>query len=277
MSKEPRGESPALRHAKRSEARAPRRGAACVLVSGGLDSAVLLRDALRAYRRVQPLYVRAGMRWEEVEIAHLRRFLRGLRSRRLGTLAIIDLPMADLYGDHWSTGGRRPPGFRAGDASVYLPGRNIALFSKAATFCALRRIPVLVSGILSANPFPDGTPAFLRAMERALARGIGAPLRIRTPYRGLTKDRVVWRGRDLPLRRTFSCINPRRDGRHCGDCCKCAERLKAFRRAGVPDPTDYAGGPAAGSRGTSPGARRSSREARSTTIRVAPNRTTSSR
>ena len=242
-------------------------------MSGGLDSAVLLRDSLRSYRHVQPLYVRAGMRWEGVEVGYLRRFLRSLRSRSLGALAVIDMPMADLYGDHWSTGGRRPPGFRASDASVYLPGRNIALFSKAATFCALRRIPVLVSGILSANPFPDGAPAFLRAMERALARGLGTALRIRTPYRGLNQERVIRRGRDLPLRLTYSCINPRRDGRHCGDCCKCAERLKAFRRAGVPDPTDYAGGPGAGARGSA----RGSPGARSSTTRVAPNRATSSR
>ncbi len=253
-----------------------RRGVACVLVSGGLDSAVLLNEALRAYRAVQPLYVIAGLRWEPVEIRHLRSYLRAIRSPRLRPLAFVRVPMSDLYGDHWSTTGRRHPGYDAGDASVYLPGRNIALFSKAATFCALRGIPTLISGILSANPFPDGAPAFFRAMECALGLGLGARLRIRTPYRRLAKHQVIRRGRGLPLGRTFSCLNPRR-GRHCGDCAKCAERIVAFRRAGVPDPTAYAGGPAG--RPFDPTGRggRRARPGRASTTRVAPKKTTSSR
>jgi 7-cyano-7-deazaguanine synthase len=221
-----------------------RRAGACVLVSGGLDSAVLLRESLRRYRTVQPLYVRAGLRWEGIERDFLRRFLRVLRAPGLLPLETIAVPMVDLYRGHWSTSGRGAPGYDDGDASVFIPGRNISLFSKAATFCALRRIPVLVSGILNANPFPDGSPEFLRAMERALSRGLAAPLRIRTPFRRLPKQRVIRMGRDLPLHLTFSCISPR-GRRHCGDCCKCKERIDAFRDAGVPDRTRYASGPGA--------------------------------
>lgn len=225
---------------------------ACVLVSGGLDSAVLLRVALRRHRRVRPLYVRAGLHWEGVEQSCLRRFLGAIRQPGLEPLATIDVPMSDLIGGHWSATGRGTPGYDDGDASVYIPGRNIALFSKAATFCALDGIAVLISGILSANPFPDGRPAFLRAIERALSLGLGAPLAIRTPFRRFTKDRVVRMGRDLPLHLTFSCINPRR-GRHCGDCCKCKERIDAFRVARVVDRTVYAGGPGAAAGPSSPG------------------------
>ena len=253
----------------------PRAGSACVLVSGGLDSAVLLRHFARRYRSVQPLYVRGGLLWEDAEIKSLRAFLRALRSPRILPLAFIDVPMADLYAGHWSTTGRRTPDFHAGDASIYLPGRNLALLSKAGTFCALRRIAVLGSGILNLNPFPDGTPEFFRAMQEALRRGLGAPLRILTPFRGLAKHDVIRRGRGLPLEITLSCANPR-SGRHCGRCCKCAERAWAFRRAGVPDRTDYAGGPGAAvpaSSGTSlrPAAWRDR------TTRVAPKKTTRAR
>ena len=191
------------------------------------------------HRSVQPLYVRAGMVWEPIERRALGRLLRGMRHPRLRPLRIIDVPMGDLLAGHWSASGRGGPGYDDGDASVFIPGRNIALFSKAATFCALEGIPALVSGILSANPFPDGSPRFLRAMERALASGLKAPFRITTPFRRLTKDRVVRMGRDLPLHLTFSCISPRR-GLHCGDCCKCKERIDAFVAAGVPDRTRYA-------------------------------------
>lgn len=214
---------------------------ACVLASGGLDSAVLVGAALRSYRSVQPLYVRSGLRWEKVELRYLRRFLAALPSDRLRPLAVIDLPMADLYGRHWSTTDSTTPGYDAGDASVYLPGRNLTLFSKAAAFCALERIPVLLCGILSANPFPDGTPSFFRSMERAIERGLGRKVRLRAPFRRLTKEILVRRGRALPLGLTFSCIDPL-GMLHCGRCCKCAERLRAFERAGVRDPARYSGG-----------------------------------
>ena len=199
---------------------------------------------------MQPLYVRAGMAWERVERRALHRLLRLLRDPSVGKstagraaglrpLREIDVPMGDLLAGHWSRSGRGGPGYDDGDASVFIPGRNIALFSKAATFCALERIPVLVSGILSANPFPDGSLRFLRALERGLALGLGTRFRIATPFRTLTKDQVVRKGRDLPLHLTFSCISPRR-GLHCGDCCKCKERIDAFVAAGVEDRTRYA-------------------------------------
>jgi 7-cyano-7-deazaguanine synthase len=264
-----------LRRRPRRFSPRPRAGTACVLVSGGLDSSVLLRDFTRRYRRVQPLYVRAGLRWEKAEIASLRAFVRALRSPRILPLAFVDVPMADLYAGHWSTTGRHTPGFHAGDESIYLPGRNLSLFSKAGTFCALRRIPVLGSGVLNLNPFPDGTPGFFRAMQEALRRGLGTPIRILTPFRGLAKDDVIRRGRDLPLELTLSCANPRH-GRHCGRCCKCAERAWAFGRAGVPDRTDYAGGPGAAVPGPSGTSLRSAGWRARTTL-VAPKNATRAR
>ncbi len=252
-----------------------RRGSVCALVSGGLDSSVLLRDLLRRHRTVQPLYVRAGMAWEEAEIDSLRSFLRTLRSPRLQAPRFVDLPMRDVYGDHWSVSGRGVPGFRAPDESSYLPGRNLALLVKAGTFCALHGIPVIASGILHANPFPDATPAFFRAVERALSEGLGTALRIRTPYGGLSKADVVRRGRDLRLDLTLSCARPR-GGRHCGRCSKCAERMKAFRRAGVSDATVYVDGPGAAVPAPA-GAARGPASRLSRTMRVAPKNTTSTR
>jgi 7-cyano-7-deazaguanine synthase len=253
-------------------------------MSAGLDSAVLLDRALQAYRSVQPLYVRAGLRWEPVEVHFLKRFLRSQRSVRLRPLAFIELPMGDLYDGHWSTTGRGSPGFDAGDASVYLPGRNLALFSKSATFCALRGIPVLLTGILSANPFPDGTPSFIRTMQSALTQGLGRPIRLLAPFRRLTKDRIVRRGRGLPLHLTFSCIAPQ-GSLHCGRCCKCAERMQAFERAGIVDATRYARGAkrryadGSGSLSASSvrGSRRRPGSALDRTTRDAPKTTTSTR
>jgi len=215
-----------------------RTGPICVLASGGLDSCVLLATLASAHEAVHPLYIRAGLAWEEAELYALRRFLRALRLRTTRPLKILDLAAGDLYGPHWSVNGKKVPDYDAEDESVYLPGRNILLLTKSAVFCALHQIPTLALAPLQHNPFPDSQPEFFREMERALARGLNFPIRIDMPFSGLSKRDVIFRGRHLPLEVTLSCIDPK--GRaHCGTCVKCAERQRAFRAARVKDRTRY--------------------------------------
>jgi 7-cyano-7-deazaguanine synthase len=217
----------------------PIRSRAAVLVSGGLDSSVLMAELARKGRDVFPIYVRAGLRWERVELAVLRRFIRALGARNIAPLVVLDLPMNDVARGHWSLGGRGVPGYRAAVASNYIPGRNLSLLSKAAIFCARNKIGEIAMAPLTSNPFPDARPQFFRAFERAVTTGLESPLRVRTPFAKMEKADVIRRGRKLPLEFTMSCANPR-GGLHCGECTKCAEREAGFREAGVPDPTHYA-------------------------------------
>lgn len=205
-----------------------RSNSVCVLASGGTDSAVLISEALKTHRRVFPLFVRAGHPWETAEIHWLKKFLKAIHHPGLIPLTIVSIPAQDLYGSHWSINRRRVPGYRSRDASVYLPGRNIFLLSKAAVFCSLRRIPKILIGTLSGNPFPDSTPAFFRAMEKALREGLSYKISIQAPFRHRSKEEVVRRGRELPLHLSFSCLNPR-NVKPCGRCNKCAERDKVLR------------------------------------------------
>ena len=55
-----------------------------VLVSGGLDSAILLAEATKAYSPVYPVYVRVGSIWESVEYEFLTESLKDVRSRPEG-------------------------------------------------------------------------------------------------------------------------------------------------------------------------------------------------
>lgn len=220
----PRG-SVALRH--RRVALPRDRRSVCALVSGGLDSCVMLAELAKRYRQVYPLYIRHGLRWENAELQHLRRFLRAARLPGLQPLTVLRLPVGDLYGPHWSTTGQKVPGSRTPDAAVYLPGRNLLMLATAAVFCAPRQINTIAVGSLGHNPFPDATPAFFRHVAAAAGEAMNARLRIIAPFRSLTKEQVIRRGRGLPLHMTFSCLNPRR-GKPCGRCNKCAERQRAF-------------------------------------------------
>src|SRR5947209_1491894 len=112
-----------------------------VLISGGLDSAVLLGEALRDRPAVHPLYVRTGLYWEAAELQHLRRFLEALSGPALRPLHVLELPVADLYGEHWSLTGRDVPGADTPDEAVFLPGRNVLLLAKAILWCHLRDVP----------------------------------------------------------------------------------------------------------------------------------------
>jgi len=44
-------------------------------------------------------------------------------------LVVMNSPITDVYGSHWSVSGREVPDERSADDAVYLPGRNLLLLS----------------------------------------------------------------------------------------------------------------------------------------------------
>ncbi len=181
-----------------------------VLLSGGLDSAVLLADeAVRG--EVQPVYVSVGLAWEAAERAMVSLFLAHARFHgRVRPLVSLSVDMRDVYAaSHWAVEGR-PPAYHTPDEDVYLPGRNIVLLGKAGVYCAAAALDRLVLGTLAHNPFPDATPEFRAAMARALTLGLAHDLQIDAPYAGTSKAEVVERGiaLGLPLELTLSCMSP---------------------------------------------------------------------
>lgn len=218
-----------------------------VLLSGGLDSAVLLAQQA-ATGDVQPIYVSAGLAWEAAERAMTRAFLAsGAISARVRPLAMLSVDMRDVYSaTHWAVAGT-PPAYHTPDEDVYLPGRNIVLLGKSGVYCAAAGIHLIAIGTLAHNPFPDASPEFREAMAGALSIGLAHRLAIVAPFAGTGKADVIRRGAALgvPLALTLSCMQPEPGNGevpavHCGRCSKCRERHDAFVEAGVDDPTAYA-------------------------------------
>ena len=237
-----------------------------VLLSGGLDSAVLLADEA-ARGQVQPIYVSVGLAWEAAEREMVSQFLAHARLRgRVRPLVSLSVDMRDVYAaTHWAMQGR-PPAYHTPDEDVYLPGRNIVLLGKAGVYCAAVKLDRVVLGTLAHNPFPDATPEFRAAMARALTLGLAHDLQIDAPFAGWSKAEVIKRGIEigLPLELTLSCMSPvvarpsslvaraataseQRATRneqpdlpiHCGLCSKCRERHDGFLELGLADPTVY--------------------------------------
>jgi 7-cyano-7-deazaguanine synthase len=217
----------------------PGTDAVAVLASGGLDSAILVGQLAREGRDVTPIYVRFGLAWEDVELRYLRKFLVSLGPARTKPLVVLDQPVADIYGEHWSVTGQGVPDRDTPDEAVYLPGRNLLLLAKPSVWCARHGIPAIALGTLAANPFPDADQEFFADFSALVGRALGCGLQVITPFAGRAKREVLDAGREFALHLTFSCMAPR-SGRHCGRCNKCAERQVAFSELGIPDTSVYA-------------------------------------
>ncbi len=211
-----------------------------VLVSGGLDSCILVGDQLRRGRTVQPFYIRTGLAWQNAELPALEKFLTEIASPTLQPLVTLDLPLDDLYAGHWSLTGHNTPDAASPDEAVFLPGRNALLVIKAAIYCQLHGIPQLAIAPLGTSPFEDAGPQFFREFQAAMNRGVASPVELLRPFGNTDKQHVMQLGEGLPLHLTFSCIHPVR-GLHCGQCNKCAERQHAFALVAREDPTTYVG------------------------------------
>lgn len=216
-----------------------------VLASGGLDSAVLLADFARE-NTVFPIYVEAGLAWEEQEKRALEAYVAAVASPNFQPLTTLEIPVRRLYGPHWSTTGEGVPNAQAPDKDVYLPGRNVLFIGLAAVWCAIHNASKVAIGSLDDNPFPDATPQFFADYGRLLSRSLSHAIELVAPYRHRHKSEIIAAFPDLPLELTLTCMAPIPEATgpvHCGACNKCRERHDAFVQAGVADRTRYAAPP----------------------------------
>ncbi len=212
-----------------------------LLLSGGIDSAVLLHELLVGGDRVVPFYVRSGCVWEKCELPAVRQLVtaEALVHDRLKQLVVLDMPLGDLYAEHWSISGNGVPDDSSPDEAVFMPGRNPLLLIKPVLWCQMHGIGKLALATLANNPFDDATAEFFQRFEAMIRQATGAHVTVVRPFAQLTKWQVLERARKVRLQLTFSCLSPV-DAMHCGRCNKCAERRQAFGQLGLNDPTEYA-------------------------------------
>ncbi|HEY7269611.1 MAG TPA: 7-cyano-7-deazaguanine synthase [Dehalococcoidia bacterium] len=233
-----------------------------VLTSGGLDSCVLLADLARE-STVYPIYVQFGLAWERAEQDALAGYLGALnigdppmtpaRYANIQPLTTLQVPVAPMYGGHWSLTGENVPDYDAAIDADYLPGRNVLLLGLTAVWCALHDTHKIALGSLMQNPYSDATPAFFRDYASLLTGALSHGIEVLAPYRGREKDELIREHPELPLHLTLTCIGqkpgeapdaaPGEGPLHCGACLKCHERHEAFVEAGVEDRTRYAAPP----------------------------------
>lgn len=225
------------------------------LVSGGMDSAVVLAEARARGFETHALSFRYGQRHAvELEAAERVATTLGAASHRVVT---VDL---DALGGSALTDAIDVPKDRDVEAMgsdvplTYVPARNAIFLSIALGLAEVVGATDLFVGVnaVDYSGYPDCRPEFLRAFEAmaaaATAAGAerGARFIIHAPLMELSKGGIVRRAAELgvDLGITHTCYDPVLDGDRvlaCGRCDACALRLAGFAEAGATDPVPYAG------------------------------------
>jgi 7-cyano-7-deazaguanine synthase len=223
---------------------------AVVLVSGGMDSAVVLAMAREQGFRVYALSVRYGQRHtSELDAAQRVSRAQGAAAhktvnvdlRSIGGSALTDDIAVPVDDDGHVIGADIPV--------TYVPARNTIMLSVALGWAEVLGANDIFCGVnaVDYSGYPDCRPEFIEAFERlanlATKAGVeGAGLRVHAPLQHMGKADIVREGLRLGVDfgQTVSCYQADADGRACGHCDACRLRAEGFTTAGVADPTRYA-------------------------------------
>ena len=225
---------------------------AVILLSGGIDSATAAAIAKQEGFELHSLSFNYGQRHErELESAkRVAAFLQA-SSHRLMHFDLRAIGGSALTDQIEVPKGRSDAEIAQGIPITYVPARNTIFLSFALALAERIGSQDIYFGAnqLDYSGYPDCREEFIRAFEQMadLATKAGVEdksrLEIHTPLLHMTKAEIIKTGLKLGLdySLTWSCYDPRSDGRPCGRCDSCQLRLKGFKEAGAIDPIVYSG------------------------------------
>src|SRR5688572_1773950 len=228
---------------------------AVVLVSGGMDSAVVIAMAREQGFAVHALSVRYGQRHtSELDAADR-------VAKSLGAVAhkTVNVDLRSIGGSALTDEAINVPtdadGHAVGQAAekdaipvTYVPARNTIMLSVALGWAEVLGASDIFCGVnaVDYSGYPDCRPEFIDAFEKlanlATKAGVeGAGLRVNAPLQFMSKADIVREGIRLGVdfADTVSCYLADEQGRACGHCDACRLRAEGFAAAGVADPTRY--------------------------------------
>lgn len=216
-----------------------------VLLSGGLDSTVLLAHTLERAQRTGETHVRA------LSVDYGQRHARELHAAA-AVAHYYDVPwevadlasLAPLLRSSLTGHGPVPEGHYAEQsmAATVVPNRNAIMLMVAAGVAQSRGLTCVATAVHAGDHpvYADCRPEFIDAASAAATLGTDSGVQIVAPFVRTSKERIAALGSILgaPLYLTWSCYMG--GSLHCGRCGTCVERAEAFHLAGVDDPTEYA-------------------------------------
>lgn len=224
---------------------------AVVLLSGGLDSATALAVARDEGFESYALSFDYGQRHDrELESARRVADALGAKQHLVLRLDLRSIGGSALTADIPVPKSRSESEMDAGIPVTYVPARNTIFLSHALAWAEVLESSDIFIGVnaLDYSGYPDCRPEYIEAFEHmanlATRAGVEGTMRLRihTPLIDLSKAQIVRLGTDLGVDfgLTWSCYEPRPDGRACGRCDSCLLRRKGFSESGLADPVPTA-------------------------------------
>ena len=222
---------------------------AVVLLSGGMDSAVVLAIANGQGFACEALSFDYGQR-HRCELIAAKKV-----AKQIGASGhtVLSIDMRAIGGSAL-TDDIEVPKERAdigeGIPATYVPARNTIFLSYALALAEVKGASDIFIGVnaLDYSGYPDCRPEYIEAYERmarlATKSGVGgALLKIHTPLSAMRKSDIARKGLELGVdfSLTHSCYDPLDEGRPCGSCDACILRRKGFEEIDERDPLPYPG------------------------------------
>lgn len=214
---------------------------AVIILSGGMDSAVLLASQLAQGKTLAALSFDYGAKHNRREIP----MAAAMCGKHAVAHQVVTLPFIDslFTSDLLRSGGDVPNG--AYDAEnmkqTVVPFRNGIMLAIAAGYAESVNAARVLIGSHSGDHaiYPDCRPQFNAAMAAAIAAGTDDQVALEAPFAGLDKREIGDLGRRLGVdfRETWTCYKGGET--HCGTCGACDERKYALRWEEGLDPTAY--------------------------------------
>ena len=216
---------------------------ALVSLSGGMDSATVLAEAIDRLgkKNVAVVGFNYGSKhnpYENLAAENLADFY-GL------SYNVIDLKSAMMaFKSNLLTSGGSIPEGHYEDVTMsqtVVPARNIIFSSILSGLAWSFGIDSVWLGIHQGDHFiyEDCRPDFFKAMDAAIKFGTGNRVGLYAPFLGTNKLGILRRGTELgvPYALTRTCYKAQNVA--CGKCGSCQERLEAFSKLGIEDPIGY--------------------------------------
>ena len=233
--------------------------------SGGLDSTCLLLHLLAEGYVVKTYSFKYGQK-HSIELQKVKENFKLFQSKGfLVTHQVIDL--TDCFDTSVSSlsshGAEIPKGDYKDEnmKSTVVENRNVIfasiLYGKALSWAKLDRGPVTIFlGLHSGDHtiYPDCTEESRLACEHAfkVSNWDSDLIDYQAPFNHLDKAGVLEKGSESMwklgltpgesigvLKNTHTCYSPDAEGRSCGECGSCRERLEAFEKNQLKDPIEY--------------------------------------
>ncbi len=226
---------------------------AAVLLSGGMDSSVLLHYVVK-HLQSRPVFA--------LTFYYGQRHLREVEAARHQVAALADAVKEHLVLNFslfqkiiggastlLKDGQTVPELTEIEDAErdqppTYVPNRNMILLALAAAFAESRNCTTVYYGAQAHDEYGywDCTPDFVSRLNQVFGLNRRNPIKVAAPFAGMHKTEEIKLGRELGVdfAATWSCY---RGGQQpCQVCPTCVERRIAFHDAGVEDPLAAAEG-----------------------------------